>query len=462
VEDLAAGRGRRPDPGGVEQPAPGGLAAESGAAEDEELSARAGDRPSAYVGALRFESLDLDPPVTGCRPWRGLADDVEARSLTPAASRGRHAFVNDERVLAAVEAKRADALAAHRFVHEHPELAHEEQECARYLSGVLEEAGLEVERGVAGMSTAFRATLRGAAPGRSVGLVALYDAVPVFRPNGEIESVHSCGHDAISGGVVATALALADLRDELTGSLVVFGCPADEIPAPLTVEHGGGKAVSAAVGLWDDIDAALYAHPEFEDTVFQRSRWMRRDRAMVTGTRSLTGEREGPVDAVLAAIAAVRTLPAADAIVEHLALDGDVEEGGGLVLRAHFLLRADEESELDELAKALREGLPDAVWESDPVVCGLKPNEQVTSAVKDAVLAVGGEFVDDPGQLPFGTDFGNVSQRVPSALIGIGRPGGWAFHTDEGARQFLQDGEECALSIARVLALASARLLAPS
>jgi hypothetical protein len=46
------------------------------------------------------------------------------------------------------------------------------------------------------------------------------------------------------------------------------------------------------------------------------------------------------------------------------------------------------------------------------------------------------------GRLPFGTDFGNVSQRVPAALIGIGRPGGWAFHTDGGAEQFAQDGEE--------------------
>jgi metal-dependent amidase/aminoacylase/carboxypeptidase family protein len=368
--------------------------------------------------------------------------------------------VDDERILAAVESKREAALAAHRFVHEHPELGHEEHECAAYLTDVLEEAGLAVERGIAGMPTAFRASLEGAHAGRSVGLVALYDAVPVFRPDGSIDRVHSCGHDAISGGVVAVALALADLRADLAGSVVVFGCPADEIPAPGTVEHGGGKAVSAAAGLWDGVDAALYAHPEFEDTVFAASRWMRRERAMVTGTRSLTGEPEAPIQAVLAAVAAVRQLPPADAIVEHLALDGDVEEGGGLVLRAHFLRRADEEEELDRLAARLREALPDAVWESDPVVCGLKADARVTAAVKDAVAALGGHFVDDPGRLPFGTDFGNVSQRVPSALIGIGRPGGWAFHTDEGAKQFAEDGEECALQIARVLALTAIRLLA--
>ena len=366
-----------------------------------------------------------------------------------------------ERILAAVESKREAALAVHRFVHEHPELSHEEHACAQYLCDLLEGAGLDVERGMAGMDTAFRATLRGSTPGRSVGLVVLYDAVPVFRPDGTIEPVHSCGHDAIPAGVVATALAFADLRAEMPGTLVLFGCPADEIPAPLTVERGGGKAISAAAGLWDGIDAALYAHPEFEDTVFLRSRWMRRDRAMITGTRSLTGEPERPLEAVLAAAEAVRSLPPADAIVEHIALDGDVEEGGGLVVRIHFLLRADEETGLDELAAPLRAALPDAVWSSDPVVCGLRPDAEVTRAVKEAVLALGGEFVDDPAQLPFGTDFGNVSQLVPSALIGIGRPGGWAFHTDEGAEQFAQDGEECGLSIARVLALAAARLLEP-
>lgn len=344
-------------------------------------------------------------------------------------------------------------------MHEHPELSHEERECARYLCDALEEGGLEVERGVAGMSTAFRATLAGGRAGPSIGLVALYDAVPVFRPDGTIEPVHSCGHDAIVAGVVAAALALADLRDELAGAVVVFGCPADEIPAPLTVERGGGKAVSAAAGLWDGIDAALYAHPEFVDTVFRRSRWMRRDRATVTGTRSLAGEPEAPVDAVHAAITAVKQLPAADAIVEHVALEGDVEDGGGLTATIHVLLRSDVESGLDDLARPIRDALPDATWTSDPVVCGLRPDERVAAAVKEAVLALGRDFDDDPEPLPFGTDFGNVSQRVPAALIGIGRPGGWAFHTDEGAKQFAQDGQECALEIAGVLALATARLL---
>jgi metal-dependent amidase/aminoacylase/carboxypeptidase family protein len=366
--------------------------------------------------------------------------------------------VRDELILETVERQRETALAVHTFVHEHPELAHEEHECSRRLAEVLAAGGLEVESGIGGMETAFRATLRGSSPGPAVGLVALYDAVPVFRPDGTIDRVHSCGHDAISGGVVAAALALAELRDELSGSVVVFGCPADEIPAPLTVERGSGKGVLADAGLWDGIDAALYAHPEFEDTVFLRSRWMRRERAMVTGTRSLTGEPEAPLDALQTALATVRGLPPADAIVEHVLLEGDVEDRGGLSLRIHFLLRADERDRLDELAAVLHAALPDATWTSDPLVCGLRPDERVRAAVRDAVHALGREFVEEPSQLPFGTDFGNVSQRVPGALIGIGRPGGWAFHTDDGAEQFAADGEEAVLVIAQILALSAARL----
>src|SRR5207249_10153452 len=125
------------------------------------------------------------------------------------------------------------------------------------LSALLHDAGLDVERGIAGMPTAFRATLRGVRPGRTVGVVCLYDAVPAVRGDGRIEPVHSCGHGPIAGGVVAAALALASLRAGLAGAVQIVGCPADEIHAPGTVALGGGKALTAATGVWDEVDAAL-------------------------------------------------------------------------------------------------------------------------------------------------------------------------------------------------------------
>jgi metal-dependent amidase/aminoacylase/carboxypeptidase family protein len=90
---------------------------------------------------------------------------------------------------------------------------------------------------------------------------------------------------------------------------------------------------------------------------------------------------------------------------------------------------------------------------------GVRPDPELTAAVADAFRAIGRDFVTDPPRLPFATDFGNVSRRIPGALIGVGHEGGWAFHTDAGAEQFASpDGEAAGLTIARVLALAAARL----
>jgi metal-dependent amidase/aminoacylase/carboxypeptidase family protein len=93
-------------------------------------------------------------------------------------------------------------------------------------------------------------------------------------------------------------------------------------------------------------------------------------------------------------------------------------------------------------------------------VPGIIPDEGVRAAVARAFAAAGREFVPNPPPLPFATDFGDVSRRVPSALIGIGNPGGWAFHTDEGARQFASPaGTAAAMATASVLALSVLELL---
>jgi metal-dependent amidase/aminoacylase/carboxypeptidase family protein len=262
---------------------------------------------------------------------------------------------------------------------------------------------------------------------------------------------------------VGAAAALADQRERLAGRVVVMGCPADEIHAPATVALGSGKARSADAGAWDDVDAALYAHPEYIDTVSQASLWMRRLEVRVAGTRSLADGVEQPtLDAVAGGLAAVRALPAGRAILEHLELDGDVEEGGGMVARLVFLLWADDEPGLDALAGALRDAVPAGTWSVLTTVPSIVPDARITAAVADAFGAAGRDFVPDPPALPFATDFGSVSRRVPSGLVGVGRPGGWVFHTPTGAEEFAsEDGVAAAMTMAEVLALAAVRLTAP-
>jgi metal-dependent amidase/aminoacylase/carboxypeptidase family protein len=368
-------------------------------------------------------------------------------------------MITDADVLAAVTAHEHDAREAMQFVHAHPELGHEERRCSRFLTDMLMKKGLDVELGVGEMETAFTATLTGSRPGRTVGIVCLYDAVSTIRPGGEIEAVHSCGHGVIAGSVVGAVLALGDHRDQLAGSVVIVGCPADEIHAHGTVQEGGGKALSVEAGLWEGIDVALYSHPEYIDTVSLASRWMRRERVHLSGARSLSGELEAPLLAAQRIIAA----NARDTMVEHLELDGDVEDATGLALQADMLIFADSEDELEARAAAARATVPEGTWSSGITYRGVQPNDGVTAAVRESFAAAGRGFEANPPALPFATDFGNISHVVPSALVGVGREGGWAFHTDEGREQFLsEDGFDAAITTAKVLALSAARLTEPA
>jgi metal-dependent amidase/aminoacylase/carboxypeptidase family protein len=372
--------------------------------------------------------------------------------------------IADAELVAAVAAQRVAIADTVAFVHAHPELAHEEHLCAAYLAGRLGDAGLRVEQGVAGLGTAFRAALAGRRAGRRVGIAALYDAVAAVREDGSIEAVHSCGHGLIAGAVVGAALALAPLREQLAGELVVIGCPADEIHAPGTVERGGGKWLTAAAGVWDGYDAVLYAHPEFIDTVSQASLWMRRDTFVVAGTRSLRDDvAQSPIEAIDTLLRASADVPRARLMIERLVLDGDVEEGTGLVLTGTLLIFADDEAGIERTALAVRSALPGADWRAGRLVPGIRPDARVTAAVAAAFTAAGRGFEPAPPPLPFATDFGSISHRVPAALIGVGRPEGWAFHTDEGAAQFASTaGFDIAADMAAVLALATVRLSEPA
>ena len=163
-----------------------------------------------------------------------------------------------------------------------------------------------------------------------------------------------------------------------------MGCPSDEIHAPGSIARGGGKALSAEAGLWDEVDAALYAHPEYIDTVSLESRWMQRATAVVSGSRSLTTADQPPLEAALAALETTRAHVPDDLMLERLELDGDVEEGTGLVLRATFLVFADAEDDVGPRLAALQDAVPQARWELGRVVEAVRPDDRVTAAVAGA------------------------------------------------------------------------------
>ncbi len=147
-------------------------------------------------------------------------------------------------------------------IWDYAELKFAEYRSARAMATLLEEQGFAVTQGLAGMATAFTATIGSGRP--VLGLLAEFDALsglsqcadvaePCARPG--TANGHGCGHCLLGTAVVGAALQLRDyLRESgCPGTVVLVGCPAEE--------GGSGKAYLARAGVFDNLDVALTWHP---------------------------------------------------------------------------------------------------------------------------------------------------------------------------------------------------------
>ncbi|MDH5406183.1 MAG: M20/M25/M40 family metallo-hydrolase, partial [Candidatus Aminicenantes bacterium] len=141
------------------------------------------------------------------------------------------------------------------------ELGLQEFKSSKLLADTLEQAGFRVERGVAGMPTAFVATYGEGEP--VIGLLAEYDALPGLsqkvsttkEPLEEGASGHGCGHNLLGVGCVGAALAVKEAlaAQNISGTIKLFGCPAEETLI--------GKVYMVKYGIFDGLSAALTWHP---------------------------------------------------------------------------------------------------------------------------------------------------------------------------------------------------------
>lgn len=374
---------------------------------------------------------------------------------------------------ALVERQRDFMCQVNDFVYTHPELGYEEYQCSDYLVEIFERMGLLVERPVVGMDTAFKVTLQGQAPGPKVGIVLLFDAVPAVQTDRSYSPNHSCGHNVIAAAVTGAMRVLADALPK--GELVVFGLPGDEIGAARVMRQGGSKARTAAAGEWDGFDAIFYAHPEFSNTVSYVSRWMERYQIALNHPRHLAqaGELQGSVLWVVhELLAALRDLEVQHTqefvMIKDVWIDGDVEYHCMVNAQIQVLLFGLSQPEVVQRRQQLQQVVDSIRARSqiaiqldqvgDPYM-GVRPNQTLSAVVHEAMKAANLSVLYDPEPLPFATDFGNISRRAPAALIGIGRKGGWQFHTLEGADEFgSRDGTQAMITTAEVLVRATMRL----
>ena len=157
-----------------------------------------------------------------------------------------------------------------KCIWNYAETGYTEFRSAELLASFLESHGFSVERGVAGIPTAFVATYGSGSP--VIGIMAEYDAlpgmsqdtVPFRKPLVEGANGHGCGHNLLGTGSVAGAVAVSRwLAQGHAGTVKLFGCPAEE--------GGGGKAYMMREGVFEGLDAMLDWHPDTRNTVNKAS-----------------------------------------------------------------------------------------------------------------------------------------------------------------------------------------------
>ncbi|MBR26641.1 MAG: peptidase M20 [Rhodobacteraceae bacterium] len=167
--------------------------------------------------------------------------------------------------LAWLEANHAALSDDHMTIWDMHEPSWREYRSSAWYMDRLEAEGFTVERGTAGMPTAFRATWTNG-PGPRIAGYAEYDAVPgqsqeavPYRKPREGVSKHAAGHtdphSALGIGSFAGFLAAKRAMETkgVTGTLVFFGEPAEKMC--------GSKPIHAAHGFYDGLDAAISFHP---------------------------------------------------------------------------------------------------------------------------------------------------------------------------------------------------------
>jgi amidohydrolase len=310
--------------------------------------------------------------------------------------------------------RHADRLVAlSHAIHAEPELAFDEHRSAAKVIEVVEQAGFQVERGAAGLDTAFAATFGDG--DLVVALCAEYDALP--------EIGHACGHNVIAAASTGAALALAPVADELGITVRLLGTPAEEA--------GGGKVLMLERGAFDGASLAMMVHPApYEEAV-----------ATSLAITDLAVRYKGV--AAHAAAAPERGVNAADALTvtqvavgllrQHLEprqlVHGIVTNGGAAPnivpadTRALYFLRAPDVESLRRLESRIRDcfaagavatGCGHEVEQVSPVYAELAPDAWLADAYRAAAIELGRTPGTDRDRAIGSTDMGNVSHALPT------------------------------------------------
>jgi amidohydrolase len=360
----------------------------------------------------------------------------------------------------AADALRDEIVGLSRALHADPELSLDEVRASALLARTLASAGFEVVPGVAGLPTAFVASLDGSAPRPRVAILAEYDALPVIG--------HGCGHNLIAAAGVGAGLVLARAAREkkaaLPGTVLVIGTPAEE-----TI---GGKVKMVAEGVFDGVDAAMMIHGHSEWRAYTDSL------ACVSLEVTYLGRESHavawPEKGINALDALIQLFVAIDMMKKKLGAEvkipGVILEGGtranivparavgSFSLRAPTAARRDEvRGDVERTARAIGEatGCSVHIRQADLGYDEMLTNAALAGRFKAHLASMNLQTVDTPRSNKGSLDMGNVSRAVPSIhpFMNVAGPEAPLHSAAFAAATVLPRAEEALMVAVRALAL---------
>ena len=157
-----------------------------------------------------------------------------------------------------LETRKEEIIEIRRYLHENPELSFKEEKTAQYIDEFYKGKDVDVRTNV-GNGYGIIVTIKGGKPGKTIGLRADFDALPIleetevpFKSKNE-GVMHACGHDGHTAYLLVLADCLIQLKAEIPGTIKIIHQHAEEVPP------GGAKRIVES-GLLDDLDAIFGTH----------------------------------------------------------------------------------------------------------------------------------------------------------------------------------------------------------
>lgn len=163
-----------------------------------------------------------------------------------------------EKLMNMLEEREVEMIAIRRHLHQHPEISFQENETAAYIADFYNEKDVDMKTEV-GNGHGIVVTIKGGSPGKTIGLRADFDALPIQEQTGlsfaskHEGAMHACGHDGHTAYLLILADCLIQLKDELPGTVKIIHQHAEEQPP------GGAKSIVDS-GVLDDVDTIFGIH----------------------------------------------------------------------------------------------------------------------------------------------------------------------------------------------------------